>query len=323
MSDTDSVSAFTLEFEVFESACQLGIFLQSRLATYHVQQLDELTAKGLIRVERQAAPLEQRLILGQKVSVTLPDHKEKAVDSRWQLLWENSDFLVVYKPHLLPVSRTTRNLYNTLISLVRRQTPYADAQLLHRLDSETAGIIVLGKHKAVAKKFQPQLAELIQNKTYHAWVWGQPVWRELDLQCELAEKHNSPIRCQMFVVDETHQERFKTPKYARSWFQYVRSTAQMSLITCRIFTGRKHQIRAHLASVGHPIVGDKIYAHQGEFYLKRLQGPLHRQDYQALKSPYQRLVATAIDLFVDGETLALELPPALLDQALQPPSDPC
>nr|WP_232846433.1 RNA pseudouridine synthase [Amphritea pacifica] len=216
--------------------------------------------------------------------------------------------MAVYKPHLLPVSRTTRNLYNTLISLVRRQTPYYDARLLHRLDSETAGVILLAKHASADRQWKPRLDQLIIEKVYHAWVTGIPLWQSKTLVCELSERADSAIRSQVYVVDGSDRKHFVKPRHSKTAFRVLYSEAGNALIECRLYTGRKHQIRAQLSYLGHPVVGDKIYGHRGYFYLKRIEEGLDATDFRVLGSRYHRLQAVELTLNIDGERVPIALP---------------
>ncbi|ASP40859.1 RNA pseudouridine synthase [Bacterioplanes sanyensis] len=215
--------------------------------------------------------------------------------------------MVVNKPAGLPVSRTTRNLYHTLISLVRRQSPYYDAHLMHRLDAETSGLLLLAKNSHVDKKWKKKAQRLLAEKEYHAWVFGQPQWDYLDLQCAISERHSSVIRTQMYVCEADSDDN-KKPQFSRTEFTLIKTQGNVSLIHCRLHSGRKHQIRCHLAHLGHPIVGDKIYAFDGEYYLKRLQQPLTAQDYQVLGAKCQQLQAVRLGLELYGQTIDIRLP---------------
>ncbi|MCV6613079.1 MAG: RNA pseudouridine synthase [Amphritea sp.] len=215
--------------------------------------------------------------------------------------------MAVYKPHLLPVSRTTRNLYNTLISLVRRQTPYPDARLLHRLDTETAGIIMLAKTALADRYWKPRLHELITEKIYHARVRGVPKWQSYDCSCYVAEKQGGAVRSQMYVVEPECSELYIKPKFSRTQFRVIGQFGQETMVECRLLTGRKHQIRAQLAWLGHPIVGDKIYSHRGRYYLKRIESGLNQADLQALGSPFHCLTAVSLLLSIDGQEIRLSL----------------
>jgi 23S rRNA pseudouridine1911/1915/1917 synthase len=77
----------------------------------------------------------------------------------------------------------------------------------------------------------------------------------------------------------------------------IKGNVSYSLIECELFTGRKHQIRAQLAYLGHPIVGDKIYSNGGEFYLKRLDKTLCEADHERLLTPHHLLHAYEIHVF--------------------------
>lgn len=301
---------FLLRFKVFTQInSSLAGFLRSRLAGSHRTQLNDLFGEGKVRVDGRLGVAEQSLRPEQIVEVTLDQHREEDADLNWRLLWEDAELMAVYKPHLLPVSRTTRNLYHTLISLVRRETPYADARLLHRLDSETAGIILLAKDQPADKRWKPNLDQLIAKKVYHAWVTGEPEWEQKTVECELSERLESPIRSQMYVVDPNERALYPKPKPSRSIFTVIKREQGRSQLRCEIFTGRKHQIRAHLAHLGYPIIGDKIYSHQGRYYLRRLDTPLTDEDLQRLGSAYHQLEATELELSLQEGALQLTSAP--------------
>lgn len=226
------------------------------------------------------------LQVGQQLVYTIADYKEDPVNLGWRLLWEGDDIFAIHKPANLPVSRTTRNVYNTLIQLVRRESPWPDAHLLHRLDLETSGVILLSKDKQGASRWQPQLKTLIHQKIYHAVVYGIPKWQITEFHCKLNTRKDSPIRCQMHVCSEEEKG-----KASHTRFKVIATGKGYSLLECELLTGRKHQIRAHLAHLGHPIVGDKIYAHEGEFYLKRLQDAVTPEDILRLQTPHHLLHA--------------------------------
>lgn len=268
---------------------------------------------------------------GQTLQYILRDYSEDPVDTDWKLLWNGewngkwggeqngewgreqngerkggqdagldekqneerqaTDIIAIHKPANLPVSRTTRNFYNTLIRLVRRQSDWPDAHLLHRLDLDTSGIILLGKNKAAASFWQPKLQQLLVRKVYQAVVYGQPDWDQLEFECKLATRQGSAIRCQMHVCDEQEKG-----KLSRTGFKVLTTTGDYSIIECELFTGRKHQIRAHLAHLGHPIVGDKIYSNNGDFYLKRLNDTDTAADHEKLQTEHHLLFAQMVVL---------------------------
>lgn len=309
-------TSFTLCFKL-DDCCASGDgqrlsvtdFLQQRLTAVDIARLPALNLMGCIHLDDRTVDLDARLDDAVQLTIELPGHVEDEVDVRWFLLWENSDLMAVFKPHCLPVSRTTRNLYNTLISLVRRQTPYADARLLHRLDSETSGIIVLAKDGAADRRWKPQLETLLAKKIYHAWVEGVPSWQSKRLTCDLAERVGSVIRSQVYVVD--NEGTYLKPRSSKTHFEVLATASGKALLSCRLLSGRKHQIRAQLSHLGHPLVGDKIYAYQGRFYLKRIEQGLVDADFVVLGAKHHLLQCAALTLMIGGEAVDIVVPPAL------------
>ncbi len=223
--------------------------------------------------------------------IVIHNYCEDPVNTSWQLLWEGDDVFAVHKPADLPVCRTTRHVINTLVELVKAKSPWFDAHLLHRLDHDTSGIVLFGKNKEAAKKWQPKIQTWLSKKIYHAVVCGQPDWLETEFSCELSTKAESAIRSQMHVCQNGEQGQF-----SKTHFRVLSTTGKYSLIECELFSGRKHQIRVHLSALGYPIVGDKIYAHGGEFYLKRLSGSLSTDDLSTLKVSHHLLMAQQLVL---------------------------
>ncbi|RTE65732.1 RNA pseudouridine synthase [Amphritea opalescens] len=303
---------FKLSFKVTDyHHLTVAEFLQDRLANGDIDRLPQLCAEGHVYADEYRMGLDDGLNNVSELRVMLPYHQEEPVDDRWLLLWQNRELMAVFKPHNLPVSRTTRNLYNTLISLVRRQTPYCDARLLHRLDSETSGVILLAKDADADRRWKPRLNELIEKKLYQAWVEGVPSWSSKRMECRLSERLGSAIRSQVYVIDETDvsdHHCFLKPRLSQTLFRVLGIQAGRALLECQLITGRKHQIRAQLSDLGHPVVGDKIYAHEGRFYLKRIEQGLDQEDLSVLGAEHHLLQAVALTLNVDGDEVQISVP---------------
>ncbi len=293
---------FTETISLRSAGTPLHEYVANAYRVAEVDWIDQIPL-GAVLVDGEKSDPFAAVEAGQILTIHIDDYHEKPVNTQWQLLWQHDEIAAVHKPSGLAVHRTSLHVYNNLIACIKRDSAWPDAHLLHRLDSDTAGIVLIAKNKQAAKRWQPKLDQLMQRKVYQAVVYGPTDWQDFDLQCLLATKEHATIKSQMFVVDAQHLGK---SQFSHSRFNTLGSNAHYSLVECEIFTGRKHQIRTHLAHLGHAIVGDKIYAHQGEYYLKRLAKTITAEDEAMIQVPHHLLWAKSVTLSVEQQSVKIE-----------------
>lgn len=170
------------------------------------------------------------------------------------ILYEDNDLLVVEKPSgLLTIStdkEKSRTLYFMLTDYVRKGNARSHNRIfiVHRLDREASGILVFAKTVAAKYQMQEQWPEI--RKKYLAVVYGKCDRHQDVISSYLAENKAQVV----YSTTDTRKG-----KLARTAFKVLKATPLFSLLEIDLLTGRKHQIRVHLADIGHPIVGDKKY----------------------------------------------------------------
>ena len=181
-----------------------------------------------------------------------------------KILYEDKDTLVVDKPAGLLTVRTetdkTRTAHYILTDYVRKGCAKSRNRVftVHRLDQWTSGVLVFAKSEDVKLLLQAQWKDT--EKKYIAVVHGQLPQKEGIIASYLAED-------KAFVVYSTTDTR--KGKWARTAYKVLKETRQFSLLEITLLTGRKNQIRVHLADKGHPVVGDRKYGKTEDGY-KRL-----------------------------------------------------
>ena len=174
-----------------------------------------------------------------------------ATTERWQLLYQDEDLVIVNKPtRLLTVPGRHPANRDCLISRVQSEFP--GAQVVHRLDYDTSGIVLMPLHKKALSELSKQFQARTVSKQYQALVAGE-ISAEGDIDLPIAA---DPTRRPLYKIC-AEQGKASFTHFQRLNFS---SDSQISRVLLEPLTGRSHQLRLHLASVGHPILGDEFYA---------------------------------------------------------------
>lgn len=232
---------------------------------------------------------------------------ETPVPTELPVLYEDEHLLAIDKPANLPVHPTARYHKNTLIKLLQAKRPDEWLSLGHRLDRETSGVILITRSPAsdsALKKLLEARHDKIQ-KTYDAITWGIPKDGEtsfrVDLPLELDPTSKTNVKMRVSPTGMVSGTRFTLVSTKKKTYAHLK---------CDLETGRQHQIRVHLAALGTPIVGDKLYGPDETLFAKNADGEMTDEDWARLEIPRHALHASRLELPhpITGATLVVEAP---------------
>lgn len=229
-------------------------------------RLARLIEEGQVRVDGEAATARLKVKSGEAVDVTLT---ARPVDSAFlpeaialTVVHEDDDILVIDKPAGLVVHPGNGNWAGTMLNALLHHAPGARglprAGIVHRLDKDTSGLLVVAKTEAAQIDLVRQLQERTMKRTYLALARGR-IARPGSIEAPIGR--HPTHRTRMAVVPGG--------KPALTHYRVRERLPAHTLLECDLETGRTHQIRVHLASIGHPLEGDALYAGRGERLLGR------------------------------------------------------
>jgi 23S rRNA pseudouridine1911/1915/1917 synthase len=222
-----------------------------------------------------------------------------------EIVAESPGWCVVDKPGGLVCHPTKNGPTSSLIGRLRLHyegQPAAQPSFVNRLDRETSGLVLVAKSPAAHKRLQAAMAAPMAEKVYLAIVHGTPRAREGLIEQPLGRHPSSEVGILQAVVPGGAAS-------ATGW-RLVEDLGGFSLLEVRPRTGRLHQIRVHLAWLGHPVVGDKLYGPDPRLYLEFIRTGWTPSLAARLLVPRQMLHAGRLALEVPGEgRLAWEAPP--------------
>ncbi|KAL7711541.1 Ribosomal pseudouridine synthase [Entamoeba marina] len=205
---------------------------------------------------------------------TLHRHEPPVPHTEIQILETTPDYIVINKPSGIPVHPTGRYNYNSITMILSEEHYFDNLKPLFRLDKNTSGLLILGRTKSFAKHFQTALAQKSKGietieKIYVARVNG--------LFPESIEV-NAPLKLTHFGV-EAQNEVSDDGIEARSSFKRIRydKISDTSIVECIPHTGRTHQLRLHLLSIGHPISNDSAYVLKRIHNSREVDGDIERE----------------------------------------------
>jgi 23S rRNA pseudouridine1911/1915/1917 synthase len=239
------------------------------------------------------------------------------VEKLFDVIHEDADFLVINKPAGLVCHPTKTDEYSSLISRVRLYLGSdARPQLVNRLDRETSGVTIVAKNEHAARQLRRLWEERQVHKEYLAIVKGRlnDSYRIIvaslgpDEQSRVAIKHcvrsdGAEATTELWVQQVfCRHDDTATPSGPKPvGTDAIAKTPFFSLLKVVPYTGRKHQIRIHLAHVGHPIIGDKIYGGDEGLYLAFVQNQLTADQWARLLVPHHALHAGEVRFQWEGE----------------------
>jgi len=283
----ESLARVELIVEPYLSGVRIDSFLAKHLRNYTTWRLNRMVTAGLACIDDFPADPNQRVFRNQRVSLLLiepPDKLLEPIDLPLKIVYEDPWLIVIDKPAGLvahPVGDfQDGTLSNALQHYLDQQTPFKGLLrpgVVHRLDRMTSGLIVTAKehlaHRLLSIEFQQgKLA-----KSYVALVDGSPDFEQRLIELPIGQRPGGNSVLMSARPDA------KNSRPAKTKVTVIERFKNHSLVECRLFTGRNHQIRVHLADLGYPVAGDEYYGPHGTLRKSpRFDGDEPAEDRHAL-----------------------------------------
>lgn len=260
--DDESPSLHTLTVEPSQAGLRLDRWLAGRLPDMSRSRLQALIDQGALREGESAVGTASRKVKsGEIFTLTIPPAEPaepQAQDLALDIVYEDEDLIVIDKPPGVVVHPAPGSPDSTLVNALLHHCAGSLSGIggvkrpgiVHRIDKDTSGLLVAAKNDHAHHGLAALFARHDIERVYHALVWGVPLPRHG--QVEGAIGRHPVDRKKMAIV--------ANGKPALTYFKVISTFGDYaSLVECRLATGRTHQIRVHMSSIGHPLVGDRVY----------------------------------------------------------------
>jgi len=249
-----------IELNVREGGARLDTYIAQIVTDLSRSMVQKLLRAGRISVNGKAVKASYRIEPGDAVTVRVPPPEPTQILAEripLNIAYENADVIVVDKPAGMVVHPAFGHRSGTLVNALLAHCPdlagiggQIRPGIVHRLDKDTSGLIVVAKSDAAHQQLQNQFKERLVHKTYLALTEGV-----LTAPCGVIDAPigRDPLHRQRMAVQRRGGREARTEYRVQEYFP------QNSLVAAEPVTGRTHQIRIHFAFIGHPIVGDRVY----------------------------------------------------------------
>lgn len=259
-----------IPFEVssLDHGCRVDVFLSRKMRRMSRSLAAKVVKTGGVRLAAGEVfdKPSTRVFEGQVVVLRRRKLEEGPTDHiPVPVLHDDAHLVLVAKPGNLVVHPTASVYRRTLIHIMRDRLAEPRLDLAHRIDKETSGLVIMSRTPEASTHLTQQFAKRTVEKAYLAIVVGAPAADEFEVAEPLRLVPDSVTRCLMEVGGPGAQ-----PALTR--FSVLARGDRTALVQARPKTGRQHQIRLHLAHLGHPIIGDKLYFGSEQLFMDALRG---------------------------------------------------
>ena len=299
-----------IEFQVQEGKVRLDKFLAEKLPDLSRSAAQRLIDSGQVTVNGDPVKASYKVSAGDEVVAFLPADEPPGLVPEavpLEVVYEDQALLVVDKAAGMVVHPAPGHPAGTLVNALLAHCPELATSggerpgIVHRLDRDTSGLILVAKNDKVRRALQRQFKERQVQKAYTALLDGhlQPAWGRIEAPVGRDPQH----RQRMAVLSGGREAVTEYHVLEQFAHQVGPAAGDYSLVEAEPLTGRTHQIRVHFASIGHPVVGDEVYGR------RRQRLPVPRQFLHARRLGFKHPLT--------GERLSLEAPlPEELDTLL-------
>lgn len=248
-------------FSAVESGERIDKYLNETMADFSRSYLQKLIKNGHVRVGEVQVKPNYRLNAEDEIRVEIPDDVVLSIEPEnipLDILYEDQDLLVINKPKGMVVHPAAGHYSGTLVNALLYHCAgqlsgingVLRPGIVHRIDRDTTGSLLVCKNDIAHRALAEQLKEHSINRKYRAIVWGNLKEEEGMIDAPIG-RH--PVDRKKMAVNR------QNGKKAVTHYTVLQRFSKFTYIECRLETGRTHQIRVHMASIGHPLLGDEVY----------------------------------------------------------------
>jgi RluA family pseudouridine synthase len=270
-----------------------------------VEWVEQIKA-GNLSIDQESARVDQVLLPGAMLEFSPRALPEPPVSWDIQTIFEDERLLVLNKPANLPCHPAGSFFNHTLWAWLKQHKKLAEIHFCNRLDRETSGLLIIGKNPAAAKQINLALTQADARKDYLVLVQGKFPPAKKCFGWIVSDQKSAIRKKRAFF--ENLPSGVSTGEEAVTEFTLLsyHQKDKISLLQAVLKTGRTHQIRATLSSLGFPLVGDKLYGVNENFFLKLATAELSCEDKRQLILPRQALHAWKISFRLPGASDSLQ-----------------
>lgn len=266
----DHIETQTITVDPGQQPVRIDKFLSDKLAKISRNRIQNGIKKGTILVDGDAVKVNHKLSPGEVITIEVPRYRPEGEESvipqdiPLDIRYEDETLMVIHKPAGMVVHPAPGHRDGTLVNALKFYLNQEDiptlpgnednrAGLVHRIDKDTSGLLLIAKTNEAMTHLSKQFFDHSIDRVYNAVCWGEPEELNDTIVAHLGRDLKNRQKFRVFEEPEEHH------KHAITHYKTLEALYYVSLLELKLETGRTHQIRVHMQSIGHPLFSDARY----------------------------------------------------------------